>query len=133
MATITQSTFSSNFSNVAGLIIVSVLCFTSSSCVELLTDIPYNWHLRRLNDVYSSLLLVLYYFVGSSIPSPLVLWVMRELPPKEAASISEESSTIAFVVDSSIAIHHPQRWTTATSIQIPTATSISKSEVTLPT
>ncbi|KAG4999626.1 hypothetical protein JHK87_020698 [Glycine soja] len=107
------------FSQVAGLTIVSVLCFTSSSCVELLTDIPmqYNWHLRRLNDVYSSLLLILYYFVGSSIPSALVLWVMRELPPEEAASISEESSTIAFVADSSIAIHHPQRWTTATSMQ----------------
>ncbi|KAG5015112.1 hypothetical protein JHK85_021248 [Glycine max] len=110
---------SSEMWKVAGLTIVSVLCFTSSSCVELLTDIPmqYNWHLRRLNDVYSSLLLILYYFVGSSIPSALVLWVMRELPPEEAASISEESSTIAFVADSSIAIHHPQRWTTATSMQ----------------
>ncbi|KAH1250440.1 Tobamovirus multiplication protein 1 [Glycine max] len=110
---------SSEMWKVAGLTIVSVICFTSSSCVELLTDIPmqYNWHQRRLNDVYSSLLLILYYFVGSSIPSAVVLWVMRELPPEEAASIPEESSTIAFVADSSIAIHHPQRWATATSMQ----------------
>ncbi|KAL2343673.1 hypothetical protein Fmac_004958 [Flemingia macrophylla] len=110
---------SSEMWKVAGLTIVSVICFASSSCVELLTDIPmqYNWHQRRLNDVSTSLLLILYYFVGSAIPSAVVLWVMRELPPAEAASMPEESSTIAFVADSSIAIHHPQRWTTATSMQ----------------
>lgn len=110
---------SSEMWKVAGLTIVSVICFTSSSCVELLTDIPmqYDWHQRRLNDVSTSLLLILYYFVGSSIPSAVVLWVMRELPSAEAAGIPEESSTIAFVADSSIAIHHPQRWTTATSMQ----------------
>ncbi|RDX86653.1 Tobamovirus multiplication protein 1 [Mucuna pruriens] len=110
---------SSEMWKVAGLTIVSVLCFTSSSCVELLTDIPvqYNWHQQPLNDVYTSLLLILYYFVGSSIPSAVILWVMRELPPAETAGIPEESSTIAFVADSSIAIHHPQRWTTATSMQ----------------
>ncbi|XP_017406021.1 tobamovirus multiplication protein 1 isoform X1 [Vigna angularis] len=110
---------SSEMWKVAGLTIVSVLCFTSSSCVELLTDIPmqYNWHQQRLNDAYTSLILVLYYFVGSSIPSAVILWVMRELPPAEAAVVPEESRTITFVADSSIAIHHPQRWTTATSVQ----------------
>ncbi|KAF1868374.1 hypothetical protein Lal_00008181, partial [Lupinus albus] len=110
---------SSEMWKVAGLTIVSVLCFTSSSCVELLTDIPmlHDWHQYRLNDVYTSFLLILYYFVGSSIPSALVLWVMRELPPAESDSMQEESSTIAFVADSSVAIHHPQRWITATSMQ----------------
>ncbi|XP_052730690.1 tobamovirus multiplication protein 1 isoform X4 [Vigna angularis] len=77
----------------------------------------YNWHQQRLNDAYTSLILVLYYFVGSSIPSAVILWVMRELPPAEAAVVPEESRTITFVADSSIAIHHPQRWTTATSVQ----------------
>ncbi|XP_061341187.1 tobamovirus multiplication protein 1-like [Gastrolobium bilobum] len=110
---------SSEMWKVAGLTTISVLCFTSSSCVELLTDIPmlYNWRQRPLNDVYTSLLLILYYFVGSSIPSAVVLWVMRELPPIEAADIVEESRTLAFVADSSVAIDHPQRWTTATSMQ----------------
>lgn len=56
-------------------------------------------------------------FPGSSIPSAVILWVMRELPPAEAAVVPEESRTITFVADSSIAIHHPQRWTTATSMQ----------------
>ncbi|KAK7359634.1 hypothetical protein VNO77_01596 [Canavalia gladiata] len=116
---------SSEMWKVAGLTTVSVLCFTSSSCVDLLTDIPmlYCWHQLHLNDVYTSLLLILYYFVGSSIPSAVVLWVMRELPPAESTGIQEESSTLTFVPDSSIAIHHPQRWTTATSMQNQVPTS----------
>lgn len=62
------------------------------------------------------LILELTLFPGSSIPSAVVLWVMKELPPAEAAGV-EESSTLAFVANSSVAIHHPQRWTTATSMQ----------------
>ncbi|PNY04970.1 plant/F17J16-140 protein [Trifolium pratense] len=111
---------SSEMGKVAGLTIVSVLCITSSSCVELLTDIPmmFHWHQQRtMNDVCASLLLILYFFVGSSIPSAVVLWVMRELPPAEADDVVEESSTIAFVPDNSVVVHHPQRWTTATSVQ----------------
>ncbi|KAK7260449.1 hypothetical protein RIF29_26502 [Crotalaria pallida] len=110
---------SSEMWKVAGLTIVSVLCFTSSSCVELLTDIPmlHDWHEPHLDDVYTSLLLILYYFVGSSIPSAVVLWVMRELPPPESDIIQEESSTLAFVADNSVAIHHPRPWTAATSVQ----------------
>ncbi|KAL1328302.1 uncharacterized protein [Arachis hypogaea] len=110
---------SSEMWKVAGLTIVSVLCFVSSSCVELLTDIPllYHWHQWPLNDIYASLLLVLYYFVGSSLPSAVVLWVMRELPPAEASNVQEESRTLAFVADSSVATHNPQRWTTTTSMQ----------------
>jgi hypothetical protein len=65
----------------------------------------------------SSLILKLTLFPGSSIPSAVVLWVMRELPPAEAADVVEESSTIAFVPNSSVVVHHPQRWTTATSVQ----------------
>ncbi|KAL4331409.1 hypothetical protein AHAS_Ahas13G0497200 [Arachis hypogaea] len=110
---------SSEMWKVAGLTIVSVLCFVSSSCVELLTDIPllYHWHQWPLNDIYASLLLVLYYFVGSSLPSAVVLWVMRELPPAEASNVQEESRTLAFVADSSVATHNPQRWTTTISMQ----------------
>nr|XP_025639750.1 tobamovirus multiplication protein 1 isoform X1 [Arachis hypogaea] len=110
---------SSEMWKVAGLTIVSVLCFVSSSCVELLTDIPllYHWHQWPLNDIYASLLLVLYYFVGSSLPSAVVLWVMRELPPAEASNVQEESRTLTFVADSSVATHNPQRWTTTTSMQ----------------
>ncbi|KAF7840453.1 tobamovirus multiplication protein 1-like isoform X2 [Senna tora] len=104
---------------VACLTIISVLCFTSSACVALLTDIPmlYHWHRWHVHGICTVLLLILYYFVGSSIPSVMVLWVMRELPSEESSSILEESSTLAFVGDTPAAVHNPQRWTTTTSMQ----------------
>ncbi|XP_022715590.1 uncharacterized protein LOC111274876 isoform X13 [Durio zibethinus] len=110
---------SSEIWKVAGLAIVSVLCFTSSAFVALFTDIPvlYHWHELHINGVYTSLLLILYYFIGSSVPSAFVLWVMRELPPMSIANIPGESTTITFITDSSAEVHHPQGWTTAASSQ----------------
>ncbi|KAJ7947280.1 Tobamovirus multiplication protein 1-like [Quillaja saponaria] len=111
---------SSEMWKVAGLAAVSVLCFTSSAVVAFLTDIPmlYHWHPQRVSGVCTLLLLILYYFLGSSIPSAFVLWVMRELPPIKAANIQEESRRITFITDdSAIAVNHPQRWTTSTNLQ----------------
>ncbi|THF97025.1 hypothetical protein TEA_001705 [Camellia sinensis var. sinensis] len=64
----------------------------------------------------------------SSIPSAIVLWVMRELPPAIAVNIVEESRTIAFIHDSSVSIH-PQTWAAAASSQnqVPNAISFSSS------
>ncbi|XP_057470807.1 tobamovirus multiplication protein 1-like isoform X6 [Actinidia eriantha] len=103
---------------VAGLSVVSVLCFTSSALVALFTDIPmhYYWKHEHVNGVYTSCLLILYYFIGSSVPSTYILWVMRELPPSIAVNVVEESMTIAFIHDSSVAIN-PQSWTAAASSQ----------------
>lgn len=101
---------------VAGLAIVSVICFTSSASVAIATNIPlfYHWHEHQIEGVYTSLLLIIYYFIGSSVPSAFVLFVMRELPPLVMANTQRESTTIAFISDGSVAIH-PQRWTNETS------------------
>lgn len=55
-------------------------------------------------------------FPGSSVPSAFVLFVMRELPPPPMINRQEESTTIAFISDGSVAAH-PRCWTTATSVQ----------------
>ncbi|KAJ4827715.1 hypothetical protein Tsubulata_018037 [Turnera subulata] len=104
---------------VAGLAIVSVLCFSSSAFVAFFTNIPVLYHCQQLHNkgVYVSLLLILYHFIGSSIPSAFVLWIMGELPPSRTANAHEESSRIAFISDSSAAVENPQRWTTVTSLQ----------------
>ncbi|GMI82249.1 candidate G-protein Coupled Receptor 3 [Hibiscus trionum] len=111
---------SSEIWKVAGLAIISVVCFTSSAFVALFTDIPmlYHWHELHVHGVYTSTLLILYYFIGSSIPSAFVLWVMRELPPVSKANIKEESTTVTFITDSSAEICRPQSWTAAASSQI---------------
>lgn len=111
---------SSEMWKVAGLATVSILCFSSSALVAIFTDIPllYHWHGQQINNITTPLLLVLYYFIGSSVPSGFVLWVMRELPPPLARHQrqGEESRTLAFVGDASVTVH-PQRWTTVASMQ----------------
>ncbi|XP_024022176.1 tobamovirus multiplication protein 1 isoform X2 [Morus notabilis] len=110
---------SSELWKVAGLAVVCVICFTSRAFVSLLTDIPmlYHRHQEQVNDnVRTSLLLILYYFVGFSIPSAFLLWVMREVPPLVTTNVQEESATLTFISDGSAAIQNPQRWTTVTSI-----------------
>ncbi|CAI9296087.1 unnamed protein product [Lactuca saligna] len=104
---------------VAGLAIVYVVCFTSSSVVSLFTNIPVLYHCewRGIGGLYASLLLILYHFIGSSIPSGFVLWVMRELPPSVAVNVPEESRTLAFVSDYSTTITQPQHCTTITTAQ----------------
>ncbi|KAK2642776.1 hypothetical protein Ddye_024539 [Dipteronia dyeriana] len=119
MRTVRSERASSEMWKIGGLAVVCLLCFTPSAFVALLTEIPvlYHWDQLEKNIVYTSILLILYYFVGSSVPSACVLWVMRDLPPEVVASRQDESTTITFIHDSSAAIHHPQHWTTATSVQ----------------
>ncbi|KAL0352880.1 UNVERIFIED_CONTAM: hypothetical protein Sangu_0869300 [Sesamum angustifolium] len=77
----------------------------------------YHWHEREISGVYTSLLLVVYYFLGSSVPSAFILFVMRELPPPLVIKRQEQSrTTLAFISDRSAATHG-QRWTAATSVQ----------------
>ncbi|KAL5774050.1 hypothetical protein ACOSP7_011607 [Xanthoceras sorbifolium] len=119
MRTVRSETASSEMWKVAGLAVVSVVCFTPSAFIALLTEIPdlYHWNQLEINIVYTSILLIAYYFVGSSVPSACVLWVMRDLPPLVVASRQDESTTTTFIHDSSAVIDHPQRWTTTTSAQ----------------
>lgn len=68
---------------VAGLAVVSVVCFSLQAFLVLFTDIP-AWQLRRDK---SPVLLFLYYFIGESIPSTFVLWVMRDLPSRSSQGV----------------------------------------------
>ncbi|XP_073313017.1 tobamovirus multiplication protein 1-like isoform X4 [Primulina huaijiensis] len=84
---------------VAGLAIVCVVSFTSSASVALATNIPllYYWHGKQMDGLYTALLQVLYYFIGSSVPSAFILFEMRELPPPLNTKEQEESKTLAFI------------------------------------
>ncbi|KAK8353479.1 hypothetical protein V6Z12_A05G160800 [Gossypium hirsutum] len=92
MSTVRSERASSEIWKVAGLATLSVLCFTSNSFVALFTNIPFDkfnrvfliadmldhWHVPHVHAVYTSTLLILYYFIDSSVPSAFILWVMRE-------------------------------------------------------
>lgn len=53
--------------------------------------------------------------LGCSVPSAVVLWNMRELPPPIKIHKQEQSRAIAFISHGAVATHPPQRWTNATS------------------
>ncbi|KAI4372049.1 hypothetical protein MLD38_010334 [Melastoma candidum] len=118
MRRVRSESASSEMWKVGGLSVVSPLCFTMSSVVALLPDSPVLYHLQEQQNgnAYMAVLLILYYFVGSSIPSAFLLWVMRELPQPISPSIREEPTTITFIADHSLSVHRPQ-WTTALNSQ----------------
>ncbi|XP_043702771.1 tobamovirus multiplication protein 1 [Telopea speciosissima] len=117
MSKVRSDKASSEMWKVAGLAVVSVVCFTSSALVALLSDIPllYYWHQESIKGVKTPVLIILYYCIGSSVPSAFVLWVMREMPPPQ--NRQAQSRIVTFIRDRPATMHHPQHWTTARSSQ----------------
>ncbi|KAF9682830.1 hypothetical protein SADUNF_Sadunf05G0149000 [Salix dunnii] len=111
-----SETASSETRKVAGLAVVSVVCFMSSAAVALLTDIPllYRWSMKNINEVKTLVLLVFYYFIGSSVPSAFVLWVMRELPTP-VTNTRAPSRAVAFISYGIEETPNPRHWVAATT------------------
>ncbi|CAH8310434.1 unnamed protein product [Eruca vesicaria subsp. sativa] len=106
---------SAEMRKVSGLAGVSVVCFTVSSVIALLTHIPlfYHWNPSKLHGVKALVLLIIYYFIGSTLPLAFVLWVLRELPPQNIVSRQEEQTRITYVNYDTVA-RQPQQWTSTT-------------------
>ncbi|KAL9263406.1 hypothetical protein AKJ16_DCAP18668 [Drosera capensis] len=110
---------SSEMWKVTGLAVVSLLCFTTNSLIALLTNIPvlYQWRQQSLHVGSTTFTVILYYFLGSSVPSAFVLWVMKDLPASSVAYKPDESRVVTFMREESTGGHNPQRWTTIASSQ----------------
>ncbi|KAJ1379677.1 hypothetical protein SESBI_46681 [Sesbania bispinosa] len=112
---------SSEMWKVVSLAIISVVCFSTSALVALNTDIPlfYHWHLKFMYGVKALVFLILYYFIGSSVPSAYLLWIIRELPPPVTDSLQEIPRTITFISHAQevSGSNQPGSWATATSSQ----------------
>ncbi|XP_061369837.1 tobamovirus multiplication protein 1 [Gastrolobium bilobum] len=110
---------SSEMWKVVSLAIISVICFSSSALVALNTDIPlfYHWHLKIIYGVKAFVFLILYYFIGSTLPSAYLLWIIRELPPAVTDSIPEQPRTITFIshADGASDSNQTLLWVTRTS------------------
>ncbi|WOL10998.1 tobamovirus multiplication protein 1-like isoform X1 [Canna indica] len=105
---------------VASLAAVSVTCFTLSAVLALVTNVPLQVfsysHSADLDHISSSIFMFLYYFVGSSVPSGFVLWVMRDMPPRVIADNHRPASStvISFIRETN---QNPQWRATVTSSQ----------------
>lgn len=111
-----SETASSEMRKVAGLAVVSVVCFTSSAAVALLTDVPllYDWSMENKNEAKTLVLLVFYYFIGSSVPSAFVLWAMRELPTPVTIT-QAQSRAVTFFCYGADGTQNPRHWVAATT------------------
>ncbi|KAJ6335938.1 hypothetical protein OIU78_012523 [Salix suchowensis] len=111
-----SETASSEMRKVAGLAVVSVVCFTSSATVALLTDVPllYDWSMENKNEAKTLVLLVFYYFIGSSVPSAFVLWAMRELPAPVTIT-QAQSRAVTFFCYGAEGTQNPRHWVAATT------------------
>ncbi|KAF3517307.1 hypothetical protein DY000_02061736 [Brassica cretica] len=107
---------SSEMRKVSGLAGVSVVCFSVSSLIALLTHIPlfYHWNPNKLHGINALVLLIIYYFIGSTLPLAFVLWVLRELPPQNIVSRQEEQTRITYVNYDTVPRQPPQQWTSTT-------------------
>lgn len=99
---------------VASLAAASLVCFTSSSTLSLITSIPMflYGHKSNFDCIKSSVFACLYYVVGSSVPSSCVLWSMREMPYRHIAERSPQSRVITIIRDDPPIQPNPQ-WRTA--------------------
>ncbi|GMI76274.1 candidate G-protein Coupled Receptor 3 [Hibiscus trionum] len=111
---------SSELRKVVGLAVVSVLCFTLSSLIALLTDVPlfHHWNPKEINGVEAHILLILHHVLGSSVPFAFGLWFMRELPAPSTSDRQVEPRVTTFITYGPAGRpHHHQYWATATSLE----------------
>ncbi|XP_074582395.1 tobamovirus multiplication protein 1-like [Curcuma longa] len=108
---------------VASLAAVSVLSFTSSAVLALSTTVPLemlsHWPPQHSENLISSIFIFLYYFIGSSVPSGFVLWVMRDMPPPHVAYTNRpsQSTVVTFIRERDSVSQNPQWRDTVTSSQ----------------
>ncbi|KAG6785970.1 hypothetical protein POTOM_007561 [Populus tomentosa] len=99
-----SETASSEMRKVAGLAVVSVVCFTSSAAVALLTDVPVSgWWLLSVPALECS-----------SVPSAFVLWAMRELPTPITIT-QAQSRAVTFFCYGAEGTQNPRHWVAATT------------------
>eukprot|EP00249_Psilotum_nudum_P016635 c25921_g1_i2 orf=439-1563(-) len=88
---------SNDLRKVAGLAVVSVVCFSLRAFLVLFTDIPVLdiWRSHTVHNSQNPVLVFLYYFTGESIPSVVVLWVLREIPSRSSKGTDRPRFVVA--------------------------------------
>ncbi|KAH9550979.1 hypothetical protein CY35_10G100000 [Sphagnum magellanicum] len=84
MCRVKTSQASADIHKVAGLAVASVVCFSLRAFIVLVFDNPFIsiWDLEHVESQLSPTLTFLYYVIGEAIPSIVVLWMMRDMPPR---------------------------------------------------
>jgi len=70
------------------LAVASVVCFSLKAFLVVMSDLSglNIWHVKSGDCQFCEPIIFLYYLIGESVPSIVVLWVMRDLPPRSCDS-----------------------------------------------
>ncbi|KAL6845166.1 hypothetical protein ACP4OV_024661 [Aristida adscensionis] len=118
MSKVRSETVSTEKFKVASLAAVSLICFSSSAILALVTNVPVllYWYSTDADIINNAVVLFLYYFIGrgvkrlvhkllglmalafllagSAVPSGFVLWIMRDMPHRHAVERPTESRVV---------------------------------------
>ncbi|XP_062221349.1 protein TOM THREE HOMOLOG 1-like isoform X1 [Phragmites australis] len=114
MSKVRSETVSTEKWKVASLAVVSLICFSSSAILALVTNVPVllYWYSTDADIVNNAVILFVYYFIGSSVPSGFVLWIMRDMPHRHAVERPTESRVVTLFRERPSNVQDPQ-WRTA--------------------
>uniref|UniRef100_A0A0E0C7S6 THH1/TOM1/TOM3 domain-containing protein n=1 Tax=Oryza meridionalis TaxID=40149 RepID=A0A0E0C7S6_9ORYZ len=114
MSKVRSETGSSEKRKVASLAAVSLICFSSSAILALVTNVPVlvYWYSADEYIINNAIILFMYYFIGSSIPSGFVLWVMKDIPHRQTVERPTQSRVVTLFRDRPSPTQDPQ-WRTA--------------------
>ncbi|KQK09748.1 tobamovirus multiplication protein 1 [Brachypodium distachyon] len=114
MSKVRSETVSTEKWKVASLAAVSLICFSSSAILALVTNVPVllYWYSTDADIINNAVILFLYYFIGSSVPSGFVLWVMRDMPQRPTVERPTQSRVVTLFRDRPSTTQDPQ-WRTA--------------------
>ncbi|XP_024378570.1 tobamovirus multiplication protein 1 [Physcomitrium patens] len=84
MSRVKSSRASADIKKVTGLAVASFVCFSLQAILVIISDVTglNIWHMKHGDSQFCALMIFFYYFIGESVPSIVVLWVMRDLPPR---------------------------------------------------
>ncbi|CAL4974033.1 unnamed protein product [Urochloa decumbens] len=114
MSKVRSETVSTEKWKVASLAAVSLICFSSSAILAFVTNVPVllYWYSTDADIIYNAVILFVYYFIGSSVPSGFVLWIMRDLPHRQVVERPTESRVVTLFRERPSTTQDPQ-WRTA--------------------
>uniref|UniRef100_A0ACD5W1J0 Uncharacterized protein n=1 Tax=Avena sativa TaxID=4498 RepID=A0ACD5W1J0_AVESA len=114
MSKVRSETVSTEKWKVASLAAVSLICFSSSAILALVTNVPVllYWYSTDADIIKDAIILFLYYLIGSSVPSGFVLWVMRDMPQRPIVERPTQSRVVNLFRDRPPTTQDPQ-WRTA--------------------
>ncbi|EES01482.1 hypothetical protein BDA96_03G320600 [Sorghum bicolor] len=114
MSKVRSETVSTEKWKVASLAAVSLICFSSSAILALVTNVPVllYWYSTDVDIINNAVILFIYYFIGSSVPSGFVLWIMREMPHRQVVERPTESRVVTLFRERPSTTQDPQ-WRTA--------------------